>query len=156
MTSNSEKPRTYCPVTNNCEHFATECKTGTPECHQKWTPIAIGVKNLITTIVSRSMEVSAKRIPTLVAGITEIILCCIDFSEMQRIEKLTSTEVIEVVAKRLCAALLSLSGNIIVFGLETIIISCLPWYFSFPLIFGFGIAVDSRWLPGVAWGCTND
>ncbi|CAB4026664.1 Hypothetical predicted protein, partial [Paramuricea clavata] len=42
----------YCPVTNNCEHFANECKTGKKECHQKWTPIEIIGKSAISSIVS--------------------------------------------------------------------------------------------------------
>lgn len=46
-----EKP-TYCPLSNNCEHFATECKTGKKECHQKWTPIEIVGKSAVATTVS--------------------------------------------------------------------------------------------------------
>ena len=43
-----EKPR-FCLPSNNCEHFATECKTGKKECHQKWTPIEIGGKSVVAT-----------------------------------------------------------------------------------------------------------
>ena len=46
-----EKP-TYCPLSNNCEHFATECKTGKKECHQKWTPIQIVGKSAVATTIS--------------------------------------------------------------------------------------------------------
>lgn len=42
----------YNLVTNNCEHFANECKTGEKVCHQIWTPIEIFVKSITATIGS--------------------------------------------------------------------------------------------------------
>ena len=44
-----EEEPSFNPVINNCEHFATECKTGKKECHQKWTPIEIGGKSVVAT-----------------------------------------------------------------------------------------------------------
>ena len=42
----------YCLFTNNCEHFANECKTGEKKCHQIWTSIEILGKNAISSITS--------------------------------------------------------------------------------------------------------
>ena len=42
----------YSAFSNNCEHFATECKTGEKDCHQKGTPKEIVVKSALATIGS--------------------------------------------------------------------------------------------------------
>lgn len=40
----------YCIVTNNCEHFATFCKTGKPKCNQKFSVIISGIINPVGSI----------------------------------------------------------------------------------------------------------
>lgn len=42
----------YGVFTNNCEHFANECKTGEKKCHQIKTSIEIFGKNAIGSIAS--------------------------------------------------------------------------------------------------------
>ncbi|XP_028396349.1 uncharacterized protein LOC114520305 [Dendronephthya gigantea] len=42
----------YCPFTNNCEHFASECKTGVKKCHQFWISVEILGKSALSSITS--------------------------------------------------------------------------------------------------------
>jgi hypothetical protein len=44
--------KNFCPFTNNCEHFANECKTGEKECRQIRTSIEDLGKNAISSITS--------------------------------------------------------------------------------------------------------
>ena len=53
-----EKEPTYCLFTNNCEHFANECKTGKKECYQKQTAIEILGKNVVTSSIGSLVNVA--------------------------------------------------------------------------------------------------
>ena len=70
----------YNPVTNNCEHFANECKTGKKECHQIWTLKEILGKSALSSIGSladaaknsRSMSFVNKKILSVCARLKKI------------------------------------------------------------------------------------
>jgi hypothetical protein len=133
----------YNPVTNNCEHFANECKTGRKECHQIWTLNEILGKSALSSIGSlanaaknsRSMSFVNKKILSVCARlkkltkeygekfnpklaffisvVIELILLVLDFYDASikfSKEKLTRKEYLEVVTKRTCATVCSLSG----------------------------------------------
>ena len=59
-----QNQHTYNPLTNNCEHFANECKLGDKTCHQKWTVIEIFVGCLISTVASYVIETLQSRSKT--------------------------------------------------------------------------------------------
>jgi hypothetical protein len=132
----------YNPVTNNCEHFANECKTGEKECRQFWTPIEILVKSATSSclsflveslrstgswikesdiVIEETLEFGAKFSPafaTILAIIIETLSLKLDYSDAKaklKQGKLTREEFVEVIVKRVCAALLSIGGNCIGF-----------------------------------------
>ena len=135
-----KKEPAYCLFTNNCEHFANECKTGKKKCYQKQTPIEILVKSATSTCLSslveslrsrggwikesdieKGMEFGAKVSPTfatILASIIETRYLFHDYSDAKTKfdkGKLNREEFREVIVKRACAAFLSIWGNWIVF-----------------------------------------
>ena len=81
-----KKGSAYCPVTNNCEHFANECKTGKNECHQQWTPIEILGKSAISSV--GSLTKVAKNSQFMSSYIKKILSVCAKLKKLN-IEKLT-------------------------------------------------------------------
>ncbi|CAB4044357.1 Hypothetical predicted protein, partial [Paramuricea clavata] len=137
-----KKEPTYSLFTNNCEHFANECKTGKKECRQFWTPIKILVKSATSSclsflveslrstgswikesdiVIEEALEFGAKFSPTFAtisAIIIETLSLKLDYSDAKaklKQGRLTREEFYEVIVKRVCAAFLSIWGNCIGF-----------------------------------------
>lgn len=127
----------YRPFSNNCEHFANECKTGEKKCHQIWTGIEILAKSASSKIPSFVREVCEKifessasvvRQPGIaevaeegfklstdlsifIAAVIETVLLCKDYRvAKKKYDKgeLTREEFCEVVVKRVCAGICSI------------------------------------------------
>ena len=124
-------------VSNNCEHFANECKTGKSTCHQMWTAIEILGKSALSSILSfviqtfrsRSRQkidpnsafdkVGAQfnlRLAAIFASISEMFLLYHDYAALEKYDE----EVVKVITKRVCAAVGSIVGDLIGFYLGNI------------------------------------
>ena len=124
-------------VSNNCEHFANECKTGKSTCHQMWTAIEILGKSALSSILSFVIQtfrsgsrqkidpnsafdkVGAQfnpRLAAIFASISEMFLLYHDYAALEKYDEV----VVKAITKRVCAAVGSIVGDLIGFYLGNI------------------------------------
>ena len=160
----NEGGHSYNPVSNNCEHFANQCKTGKSICHQMRTPIEILRKSALSSILSFVVQklrsgsrrklypnaafnkVGAQfnlRLAAIFASISELFLLYWDYAALEKYDE----EVVKVITKRVCAAVGSIVGDLIGFYYGNI-----KWSYLGAIFGGWVLPV----LGTIALGCVGD